>query len=139
MIEKENLSGVVLVAHSKGGLIGKYLLAHDNADSRVSGMVAIATPFSGSAMANPIQHDLFRELQTDSEFIKDLEKHDAVNARIISIIPEYDNHVWAERGSYLDGAAENIRVSVKGHHKALFDGAVSSATIRSIEKIAAMG
>jgi len=136
LIEKENLSGAVLVAHSKGGLIGKYLLAHHNADHRVLGMVAIATPFSGSAMAKLIPHDSFRELHADSEIIHDLERHRAANAQIISIIPEYDNHVWAAQGSFLEGA-ENIEVPVSGHHKVLFSGKVLKIVLQSIEKIAA--
>ncbi|MFT2526131.1 esterase/lipase family protein, partial [Escherichia coli] len=43
-----DLSDVVLVAHSKGGLIGKHLLAFAPAGSRVRAMVAVATPFGGS-------------------------------------------------------------------------------------------
>lgn len=135
LLIKENISGVVLVAHSKGGLIGKYLLVHHNADNRVLGMVAIATPFSGSAMAKLVPHESFRELLTDSEIIRNLEKHSAVNEHIISIIPEYDNHVWAEQGSYLDGAADNIEVPVKRHHKVLFSEHVLQTILDSIEKL----
>ncbi|MFA6414801.1 MAG: hypothetical protein WC217_00225 [Candidatus Paceibacterota bacterium] len=135
LIKKENLSGVILVAHSKGGLVGKYMLAHHNADNSVLGMVAIATPFSGSAMAKLVPHDSFQELRTDSKVIRDLEEHRAVNSRIISIIPEYDNHVWAERGSFLEGAAENIEVPVKGHHKVVFSDAVLQAVLASVEKL----
>lgn len=136
VIEKNNLQGAVLVAHSKGGLIGKYLLAHNNTDNRVLGMVSIATPYSGSAMAKLIPHDSFRELNIDSKIIKDLEQHHAVNSKIISIIPEYDNHVWAAKGSFLDGA-ENIEVAVSGHHKVIFSKEVLRIVLKSIEKISA--
>lgn len=136
VIEKHNLRGAVLVAHSKGGLVGKYLLAHHNADHRVLGMVSVATPFSGSAMAKLIPHDSFRELHTDSEIIHDLERHRAVNGKIISIIPEYDNHVWAAQGSFLEGA-ENIEVAVSGHHRVLFSKKVLKAVLQSVEKISA--
>lgn len=135
LIERHNLFGAILVAYSKGGLIGKYLLAHHNEDGRVSGMVAIATPFSGSAMAKLVPHDSFRELVADSEIIRSLAAHRAVNERIISIIPEYDNHVWAEKGSFLDGAAENIEVPIRGHHKVLFSGLVIQTVLDSMEKI----
>lgn len=135
LIEKENISGAVLIAHSKGGLIGKYLLAHYNTDNRVLGMVSIATPFSGSAIAKLIPRDSYRELRSDSEIVRDLETHKSENERIISIIPEYDNHVWAERGSFLDGAADNIEVPVHGHHKVLFSGHVLQVVLDSIEKI----
>lgn len=138
LIEKENLSGVIIVAHSKGGLIGKYVLVHHNTDNRVLGIVAIATPFSGSALAKLVPRDSYKELRTDSELIKDLGKHSTINRRIISIIPEYDNHVWAAQGSYLEGAAENLEVPVRGHHKVLFSEVVAQAVFRSIAKIARM-
>jgi len=38
----------------------------------------------------------------------------------VSIIPQYDNHVWSEKGSHLDGA-KNIYVPVHGHHKVIYD------------------
>lgn len=134
VIKTENLSGVVLVAHSKGGLIGKYLLSHLNADHRVLGMVTIATPFSGSAMAKLIPHNAFGELHEDSEIIHDLEKHIEVNSQIISIAPEFDNHVWSERGSFLEGA-ENLKVPTRGHHAVLFSDAVIQLVLDSIKKI----
>ena len=135
LIEKENMSGAILVAHSKGGLIGKYLLAHHNTGNRVLGMVAIASPFSGSAMTELFPQETFKELRTDSDIIKDLEQHRSVNEKIISIIPEYDNHVWADQGSFLDGAFENVEVPIQGHHKVLFSGIVLQTVLDSIEKI----
>ncbi len=46
-----DLRDVALVAHSKGGLIGKHLLAYDDPDGRVDRLVAVATPFGGSRLA----------------------------------------------------------------------------------------
>jgi triacylglycerol lipase len=133
-LESKDLKGVVLVAHSKGGLIGKYLLAHHNADSRVLGLVAVATPFSGSAMANLMPQDAFKELQQDSNIIRDLQSHMAVNKKIISIYPEYDTHVWAKEKSYLEGAAENIEIPIGGH--SVIDATiVQEAVIAAVEKI----
>ncbi len=123
----------VLVAHSKGGLIGKYFLAHHNTDNAVLGMVSVATPFSGSAMAKLIPLDSFRELDTDSKIIRDLSLHTEVNAKIISIFPEYDNHVWAKERSFLQGA-ENIEVPVSGHHKVVFSEKVRTIVLASIDK-----
>jgi hypothetical protein len=77
-----------------------------------------------------------KEMQTDSKIIHDLEAHTKANQSIISIIPEYDNHVWAEKGSFLAGA-QNIEVLVHGHHKALFDKQVIDLVLKSIEKISA--
>jgi len=134
LIEKENFKGAVLVAHSKGGLIGKYLLVHNNTDHRVLGMVAIATPFSGSKFAKFIPHESFKEMNIDSEVIHELEKHQRINKKIISVFPEFDNHVWAENGSFLEGG-ENIEVPTKGHHRVLFSKKVEEVIVESVEKI----
>ena len=136
VIEKIEGGNIVLVAHSKGGLIGKYFLAHYNQDGRVAGLVAIATPFSGSSMAKLVPLGPFSELDTGSSVIADLRKHTEVNIKIVSISPEYDNHVWAEEGSRLLGA-ENIEVKVHGHHKVVFDTKVQGIVLNSIEKITA--
>src|ERR1041384_1579098 len=45
------LEQVVFVAHSKGGLVGKRVMAHPAISRRVRGMVAVATPFGGSTYA----------------------------------------------------------------------------------------
>jgi triacylglycerol lipase len=135
LIESHDIKDIVLVAHSKGGLIGKYLLAHFNHDNRIKGMVSIATPFSGSAMAKLIPHSSFKEIATDSKIIHDLESHKAVNHKIISIYPIFDNHVWADKGSYLEGALENIQINVVGHHTILYVKEVEEKVLESIEKL----
>ena len=134
LVEDKKLEGAILVAHSKGGLIGKYFLAHYNTDNKVLGMIAIATPFAGSSMAKLVPLDPFMELDTDSKIIHDLEKHQDINKKIVSIRPEYDNHVWAEKGSFLEGA-HNIEVHVSGHHKVVFDKEVQNAVLKSIDAI----
>ncbi len=131
LIDHHNLHKVVIVAHSKGGLIGKYVLMHHNKDRRVHSLVAIATPFSGSTLAKAIPHKTFREMAPDSRIIQEIQGFTSVNKHITSIIPEYDNHVWAEQGSYLDGA-KNIRVAVRGHHKVVFSKEVEKVILDSL-------
>ncbi len=132
-IHDKDLKGVVLVAHSKGGLIGKYVLAHYNEGGRVLGLVAIATPFSGSAMATLFRHAALRELEAGSEIIQYLDNHRDVNKKIISIYPEYDTHVWAKRGSFLEGA-KNIELPVHGH-SVIDTKEVRAAVITAVEKL----
>ena len=129
--ETPHFSNTIIIAHSKGGLIGKYFLIHYNKDKPVSSMISIATPYSGSAMANLVPLDPIRELRNDSTIIKDLNTHSHVNSIITSIIPEYDNHVWAEEGSYLQGAT-NIQVPVHGHHRIVFDKGVQKIILEQI-------
>ncbi len=135
LVNKHNLRDVVLVAHSKGGLIGKYVLAHNNNDNRFKGMVAIAAPFHGSALAKLIPRHSFKELREDSKIILDLEEHTDINHKIISIYPEFDNHVWSEKSSHLENARENCQINIHGHHKVLFDKQVIDKVLRSIEII----
>lgn len=134
VLEQENLKNVVIVAHSKGGLIGKYVLMHHNSTHRVVKMVSIATPYSGSAMASLVPIDPIKELHNDSVIIKDMQMNTEVNTLIISIAPAYDNHVWAEKGSYLEGA-ENHTVDVHGHHKVMYDRGATMMIVEELERV----
>jgi pimeloyl-ACP methyl ester carboxylesterase len=134
IIQREHLKDVIIVAHSKGGLIGKHVLIHHNQDNNVIGMITIATPYSGSAMAKLVPLDPIKELHNDSQIIKDINAHTSVNDKIISISPLYDNHVWAEKGSFLDGA-KNITVQVHGHHKIVYDQSVIDLVKDSVEEL----
>src|SRR3954453_21542116 len=42
---EHGLTGVAIVAHSKGGIVGKHVMALDDRDGRVDRLVAIASPF----------------------------------------------------------------------------------------------
>ena len=134
LLKKENLHNVIFVAHSKGGLIGKYTLIHNNDEARVIGMVSIATPYTGSAMAKLLPIEPIKELHNDSLIIKDIARHTHVNHKIISVSPMYDNHVWAEKGSHLDGA-KNIEVDVHGHHKIIYNQEVITVVKNSITEL----
>lgn len=134
IIEKEDVHNVVIVSHSKGGLIGKHVLVHHNSDNRILGMVSIATPYSGSEMAKLLPISPLNELRTGGDIISDLHLNTVVNSNIVSLIPEYDNHVWAVEGCYLEGA-KNIQVKVHGHHKVLYDEHVITTVISSIDEL----
>ncbi len=138
VIEENNLKNVIIVGHSKGGLISKHVLVYENADGRTKGAVAIATPFHGSSVGKFVPHYSIRELSLDSAIIKDLESHTSVNDKIISIIPQYDNHVWHEQGSHLAGALANIQVETIGHHKVLNDKKVWAKVVEWIEKLSVL-
>ena len=117
---QNNLENAIIVGHSKGGIIGKYFLIHENKDNRIKGVIAIAAPFSGSRIVHYLPGKHFKELAPESKIIKYMNSIRKVNAKIISIMPEFDNHVWSEKKSYLDGGL-NIELAIKGHHKIVFD------------------
>ena len=50
-IERHDLRGVILLAHSKGGVMGKHLIAINDVDARVDRLTALNSSFSGSTYA----------------------------------------------------------------------------------------
>ena len=134
LIDEKNLRNVIIIAHSKGGLIAKHLLAYDNQDGRVVKVIAIATPFLGSHAAKFIPGKAARELRPEGEMIKKLHSQDSINHKIISIFGEFDNHVWPTESCRLKGA-KNIQVDVWGHHKILFNKHVHDLVLDEIEKV----
>jgi len=132
LIDEKNLRNVVIIAHSKGGLIGKYLLAKYNKDSRVRKMIAIATPFGGSCLVHLIPHRAAKELAPESEIVCELGKEKDINRFIVSIFGLFDNHVWPTLSCQLEGA-KNIQVPVYGHHKILFSKETLDIVLKEAE------
>lgn len=110
-------AGRVIVAHSKGGLIGKHVLIDDEgALLGVRGVVAICTPFSGARRARLFGDPSIRALLPSDETIVMLADAASVNARIVSVFGTFDPHV--PDGSALEGAT-NMQVPVAGHFRVL--------------------
>lgn len=110
-------AGRVLVAHSKGGLIGKHLLLDEHADALgIRGVVAVCTPFAGARRARLFTDPSIRALLPSDETIVMLGSATSVNARIVSVFGTFDPHI--PDGSALDGAT-NVRVPVAGHFRVL--------------------
>lgn len=126
-LDARDLTDVIVVAHSKGGLVGKYLLA---ATPRVDRLVAVATPFSGSIYANYLPTRALREFRPTAESLLTLAANRAVNARITSIYPSFDPHIPG--GSALDGAV-NVEIPTTGHFRILSDPAVVAAVDRAVD------
>lgn len=129
-IEEKKLKQVIVIAHSKGGLIGKNILLSNN-NSQVDKVIAIATPFNGSRIGKLIFHKAVREILPDSKIIKSLSATKDINHKIVSIFGVFDNHIWPRSSCYLDGA-KNIEVEVGGHHKILFDRRVREVIVSEV-------
>ncbi|MEN0085034.1 MAG: alpha/beta hydrolase [Leifsonia sp.] len=115
-LEEHDLTDVVVVAHSKGGLVAKYLMGMPETGPRIRGAVTVATPYAGSALAALIPVPSMRALLPSSPGILRLAVNRAVNARIVSVWGWFDPHVPG--GSRLDGA-RNIELDVGGHFRIL--------------------
>jgi triacylglycerol lipase len=121
-----DLRNVRIVAHSKGGLVGKQLMAIDPGD-RVDRLIAIATPFAGSDRARYMPVRPLRDLRPMATEIAALLANLHLNARITSIYSRWDAHI--PNGSRLEGA-RNIELPLLGHFRLLDDELVLSTVER---------
>lgn len=154
--------GRVLVAHSKGGLIGKHLLISsraaaaaaieaaaggDPADTAaaatataeptgpplgVLGLVAVCTPFHGSPLAGLFFVPSIRAFLPDDETIVMLGRDESVNGRIVSVFGRFDPHIPG--GSALEGAT-NVIVPASGHFRVLGSPHTHSAVLDGVRML----
>ncbi|RXZ73302.1 alpha/beta fold hydrolase [Agromyces albus] len=135
-------AGRVIVGHSKGGLIGKYLLVggDDSSDRAgalgIRGVVGVCTPFGGARRARLFRDPSIRALLPSDETIVMLGSAASVNARIVSVFGTYDPHV--PDGSVLDGAT-NVRVPVAGHFRVLAARETHVAVLEGIAMLTTEG
>ena len=157
-------AGRVLVAHSKGGLIGKHLLVSsgaaaaaaseaaaggDPADAAaaatagaradgpplgVLGLVAVCTPFHGSPLAGLFFVPSIRAFLPDDETIVMLGRDESVNGRIVSVFGRFDPHIPG--GSALDGAT-NVMVPDSGHFRVLGSTHTHTAVLDGVRMLSA--
>ncbi|SDQ92243.1 esterase/lipase family protein [Arthrobacter crystallopoietes] len=123
-----DLQNVTIVAHSKGGLIGKYAMTIPGAAGRIARMVAINTPFSGSVYARFFLVPSIRAFSPSNSALRSLAAELSVNHRITSVYSTFDPHIPG--GSELPGA-ENIELDLMGHFRIIGDSKVLEV-IRSV-------
>jgi hypothetical protein len=111
-----DLTDVLIVAHSKGGLIGKEVMLRPGSGPRVTGMLAISTPFSGSRYAPYLVLPSLRAFSPSDPTTLRLMADRSVNARITSVWAAFDPHIPG--GSELPGAC-NVRIDDGGHFRIL--------------------
>ena len=116
-VESHDLHGVAVVAHSKGGLIGKLAMTGELAeDSRIAVVVAICTPFGGARLARYLPWPALRPLVPGHPSLVELAAAQAVNSRVVSLYGVFDPHI--PEGSELPGAT-NVELPVAGHFRIL--------------------
>lgn len=130
--EKHELGECILLAHSKGGLIGKQLLLADPTGRRIRGMIAIATPFSGSNYARYMPSRTLRAFSPHDAALLNLAGQSSVNARIVSIFAEFDPHI--PTGSALPGA-RNVKLPIAGHFRILGMEQVAVAVEQAVRSL----
>ena len=128
-LDRHDLRAVVLVAHSKGGLIGKHMMLVDDASGRIDRLVAIATPFGGSRYAHWMLDPSLRAFRPTEKTMAMLAASASVNSRITSIYGSVDTHI--PEGCELPGAV-NLEFPVSGHFRVLADEGVLAAVDRAV-------
>lgn len=140
----------IFLAHSKGGLIGKHAMLDLAVDTNaadagtalpaqahpvdVLGLVAIATPFSGSQYARYMFSRTLRDFSPEDAVLLSLAEQQDINEHVISIFPEFDPHIPG--GSALPGAV-NVQLPVAGHFRTLSDETVLAAVEQAVVDLAA--
>ncbi len=131
-LEEQDLRDVLLVAHSKGGLIGKLVMLRPGPGSRVTHMISLNTPYDGSALAWAFPTPAVFALRPSARAVRDLATERSVNQRVTAVRSVWDPHVPA--GSMLNGDADVV-VPTPGHFRPLVDPAfvdlVVAAALRS--------
>ena len=113
-VKVRDLRDVVIVAHSKGGMIGKYAMLNSEARARIRSMVAISSPFSGSRYAKFLLLRSLRAFSPLDPLTLELAHEELVNEKITSIYAVFDPHI--PEGSFLPGA-RNIQLKLGGHFR----------------------
>lgn len=117
-LEEAGLRDAAIVAHSKGGLIGKYAMLMLDPEQRIDRMVTVCTPFSGSRYARYMLLPSLRIFSPRHPLTLELAREEAINSRITSIYGPFDPHI--PEGSVLPGAT-NIELPTAGHFRILGD------------------
>ena len=115
-LDEHDLRGVTIVAHSKGGLIGKYVMSMPEGAARVDCMLAVASPFNGSRYARYMLLPSLRIFRPHDRTIMALAQQQSVNSRIVSVYGRFDPHI--PEGSELPGA-KNVELDTGGHFRVL--------------------
>jgi triacylglycerol lipase len=124
-----DLSDVIVIGHSKGGLVAKHMMVTDDVEGRISRLVAINSPFQGSSLARFAPVKTLRAFSPADRTVATLAANLAANHRITSIYSRLDPLIPG--GSELAGAT-NIRLSVVGHFRPLGDAHLLAEVERAI-------
>jgi len=117
LINEMDSKDVIILGHSKGGLIARYCLLDDHTKDRVMKVITISTPHKGTIFGKIRLFSLF-EVEPDSKLLKYLENDSKLRKKIFNFHPRIDNHVIPNRNLKLNGAT-NKEINITGHTRIL--------------------
>lgn len=127
-LAERGLRDMAVVAHSKGGLITKYLMV--NSAGLVETAVTVCTPYSGSRYAVWAPTGTLRAFAPGDATTRALAANRDANARITSVWGSFDPVV--PEGSELPGA-RNIRLPVPGHFRILASPRLRAVIVAALD------
>jgi pimeloyl-ACP methyl ester carboxylesterase len=125
---EHDLDRVVLMAHSKGGLIGKHMMVRGEGSARIGRLIAVNTPFGGSPYARWAPGRTLREFAVGGTTLSALALELTANSRIASVYSADD--LLIPGGSELAGAV-NVELPLVGHFRPL-SSALLLETVESL-------
>ncbi|TWX37334.1 alpha/beta hydrolase [Frigoribacterium sp. ACAM 257] len=130
ILDAHDLRGVVVVAHSKGGLVGKSMMVGTDVERRIDRMVAINSPFSGTRWSRVLPNPALRAFSPRDAALLQLADQLEANERVTSMASRFDAHVT--EGSVLPGAV-NVTFPVDGHFRPLGNPACVDMVVAAVE------
>lgn len=128
-IEQNKLENIILLGHSKGGVIAKHVVCtYPEITQRVIKVIAIASPFGGTKLA-ALKIQNLDQLLPNSPLLSELAQNTEVNSKFLCIYPQLDNHTIPNTSALLDGA-QNVELPVIGHTNIL----VSKLTLKELDR-----
>lgn len=115
-LDAHDLRRVILIGHSKGGIIGKHMMVTDDTTGRIAQLIAVCSPFGGSSLARFAPNPALRAFRPRDAVITALAAQRRVNSRITSIYSRLDPLIPG--GSRLEGA-HNVQLPMVGHFRPL--------------------
>lgn len=129
-LAEHDLHDVVIVAHSKGGLIGKTMMVSTDRDGRLARMVTVNSPFSGTRWSLYLPNRTLKAFSPrDADLLRLADQLEA-NSRITSMASGFDAHVT--EGSVLPGAT-NVTFPVDGHFRPLGNPECIDMVVAAVE------
>lgn len=132
-IAQNNMTNIILVGHSKGGIVAKYLLENfGQISDKIKNVFTIASPHQGTIFAYVgIFH--LHQLTPGSNLIKTLKTQTANTHKITNIYPKFDNTIVPNKNLILDGAI-NQQIKIVGHTRILYSNECTKIIIENLKR-----
>lgn len=133
-IVEAGVTGGVVVGHSKGGLIGKRLLASDDVGWRLAGLVALCTPWEGIRWRfRGLRRTPLGLFAPEGQELAALASERGVNGRITALQPVWDQFIGEPVAPV---GARAVRLDVSGHLRPLVEPRVQRVVVDEVARLA---